>query len=109
MLSIRFPPPLSQRPPKRGLLESIKTFFHPPDDAKLGLKPIGCSSSEYDIISYGEARNFKFNWLSVFAAPAALGLATDLIRLQSGPRNRLGHRRLCSFLGSEPNQVVALR
>ena len=72
-------PPLSQRPAKRGLLESIERFLHPPDDKRLSLKQIGCSSWEYDTVSYGEARNPpKFNWLSVFAPPAAFGLAITL-------------------------------
>jgi hypothetical protein len=68
-----------QAPAKGGLLESIGKFLHPPDDAKLGLKEIGCSGWEYDSISYGEARNPpKFEWLNAFGRPAAVGLAITL-------------------------------
>jgi hypothetical protein len=70
-------PQIGGGPPakKSGLLESIERFFNSPDEERLSLKQIGCSSGEYETVSYGETRNPPpFSWLHAFAWPAALGL-----------------------------------
>jgi hypothetical protein len=51
-----------------------------PNDARLDLKPIGCSDATYDTISLGEARAepSRFVWYNEFSTKLSLGLAITL-------------------------------
>jgi hypothetical protein len=49
------------------------------DGYRISLKQVGCSVSEYDTITYGEARNPPdFDWLNALGLPLALAVAATL-------------------------------
>jgi hypothetical protein len=52
----------------------------PIEKREISLKKLGCSDSEYDTVTFGDARNPPtLNWSSLFAPSAALGMAITLI------------------------------
>ena len=57
---------------------NLKLMFAP-DSERLNLKEIGCSYSEHDTVSFGEAWNPpQFNWFGVLAPALAFNLAVVL-------------------------------
>ena len=83
---------------------NFKLMFAP-DSERLNLKEIGCSYSEHDTVSFGEAWNPpQFNWFGVLAPTLAFKSRYRARRLTrclcGGPRDRLGHWRLCCCLAA---------